>query len=231
MVVAFAPEAASSLYDRGMLNRLPADERRAQLIESALDLAERGGVGSVTVRAVAENAGVSLGVVHYCFENKEALVVAMGEALIRQLSGALHVAFDVPHDGPDPQGVRGLRQLLYAGLNAMWPTIEATANRQILTYEITTYSLRQRASKSEPGGRIAAEQYRIMDTEACRFLVDCAERTGTTWTEPVEDIARTALAMIDGLVLRWLVDRNGDFIVAELDDLAGIIAARAVEQS
>ncbi|MGW0020028.1 TetR/AcrR family transcriptional regulator [Rhodococcus sp. NPDC003382] len=214
-----------------MLNRMPADERRAQLIESALDLAERGGVGAVTVRAVAENAGVSLGVVHYCFESKEALVVAMGETLIRQLSETLHVAFDLPHDGPDPQGIRGLRQLLYAGLNAMWPMIEATANRQILTYEITTYSLRQRASDSEPGGRIAAEQYRIMDVEACRFLSDCAERTGTTWTEPIEDIARMALAMIDGLVLRWLVDRNGDFIVAELDDMAGIIASRAAEKS
>ncbi|MEZ5150197.1 TetR/AcrR family transcriptional regulator [Rhodococcus zopfii] len=213
-----------------MLNRMPADERRAQLIESALDLAERGGVGAVTVRAVAENAGVSLGVVHYCFESKEALVVAMGETLVRQLSEALHVAFDLPHDGADPQGVRGLRQLLYAGLNAMWPTIEATANRQILTYEITTYSLRQRASESERGGRIATEQYRFMDVEACRFLTDCAERTGTAWTEPVEDIARMALAMIDGLVLRWLVDRNGDFIVAELDDVAGIIAARAVDQ-
>ena len=71
------------------------------------------------------------------------------------LSRVIHVAFDLPHDGPDPQGIRGLRQLLYAGLNAMWPMIEATANRQILTYEITTYSLRQRASDSEPGGRIA----------------------------------------------------------------------------
>ncbi len=39
-----------------------------------------------------------------------------------------------------------------------------------------------------------------------------------------------SLAMIDGLVLRWLVDRNGDFIVAELDDMAGIIATRAVER-
>ncbi len=48
------------------------------------------------MRAVAENAGVSLGVVHYCFESKEALVVAMGETLIRQLSEALHVAFDFP---------------------------------------------------------------------------------------------------------------------------------------
>lgn len=214
-----------------MLNRLPADERRAQLVDSALELAERGGVGSVTVRAVAENAGVSLGVVHYCFESKEALVVAMAETVINQLSAAMHAAFEVPHDGPDPQGVRGLRQLLHAGLSAMWPSIEATAGRQILTYEITTYSLRHRAAGTTFGQDIARQQYRTMDEQARSFLETCAERSGTEWTEPVESLSRISLALLDGLVLRWLVDRDSEAIVAELDDVAGMIAARAVERS
>jgi AcrR family transcriptional regulator len=214
-----------------MLNRLPADERRAQLVDSALELAERGGVGSVTVRAVAENAGVSLGVVHYCFESKEALVVAMAETVINQLSAAMHAAFEVPHDGPDPQGVRGLRQLLHAGLSAMWPSIEATAGRQILTYEITTYSLRHRAAGTAFGQDIALQQYRTMDEQARSFLEACAERSGTVWTEPVESLSRISLALLDGLVLRWLVDRDSEAIVAELDDVAGMIAARAVERS
>ncbi|MEE2033451.1 TetR/AcrR family transcriptional regulator [Rhodococcus chondri] len=214
-----------------MLNRLPADERRAQLVESALELAERGGVGSVTVRAVAENAGVSLGVVHYCFDSKEALVVAMAETVINQLSEAMHAAFDVPHDGPDPQGVRGLRQLLHAGLSAMWPAIESTAGRQVLTYEITAYSLRHRAAGTTLGDDIALRQYRMMDEQARSFLERCAERSGTIWTEPVECLARISLALLDGLVLRWLVDRDSEAIVGELDDIAGIISARAAERS
>lgn len=212
-----------------MLNRLPADQRRAQLVESALALAEGGGLGAVTVRAVAEHAGVSLGVVHYCFESKEALVAAMGETLVLQLSQALRTAFTLPQNGPDPQGPRGLRQLLYAGINAMWPTIEATADRQLLTYEITTYSLRHRAAGEPLGGNIATEQYRIMDVEAQAFLEECAARTGTEWVEPVSTVARLALAMLDGLVLRWMVDRDSDAIVTELDDIAAIVAGRAVE--
>ncbi|UYF92788.1 TetR/AcrR family transcriptional regulator [Rhodococcus aetherivorans] len=212
-----------------MLNRLPADQRRAQLVESALALAEGGGLGAVTVRAVAEHAGVSLGVVHYCFESKEALVAAMGETLVLQLSQALRTAFTLPQNGPDPQGPRGLRQLLYAGITAMWPTIEATADRQLLTYEITTYSLRHRAAGELLGGNIATEQYRIMDVEAQAFLEECAARTGTEWVEPVSTVARLALAMLDGLVLRWLVDRDSDAIVTELDDIAAIVAGRAVE--
>ncbi|MFD6893392.1 TetR/AcrR family transcriptional regulator [Rhodococcus sp. NPDC060086] len=214
-----------------MSNRLPAEERRTQLVESALELAGRGGVGAVTVRAVAENAGVSLGVVHYCFDSKEALVVAMAETLIQQLADTMQTAFDVPHDEPAPQGVRGLRELLFKGLSAAWPSIEATAGRQLLTYEITTYSLRHRNAGAALGGDIAVQQYRIMDEQAHAFLTACAEQTGTTWTEPIESVARTALALIDGFTLRWLVDQESDSIVSELDDMAGIIAHRAVDKA
>ncbi|WP_407444893.1 TetR/AcrR family transcriptional regulator [Rhodococcus sp. (in: high G+C Gram-positive bacteria)] len=221
-----------------MLNRLPADERRAQLVESALALAEQGGVGAVTVRAVAEKAGVSLGVVHYCFENKEALVIAMAETLIDQLGEAMNAAFDIPDDGPGPEGLIGLRQLLHAGLTAMWPALEFTAGRQLLTYEITAYSLRHRPAGIAPtgagspvaSGDIAALQYQRMDDHAGRFLLACADRSGTEWIEPVPSLARLALALLDGLVLRWLVDQDNDAVTIELDNLAGIIASRAIER-
>ena len=221
-----------------MLNRLPADERRAQLVESALALAERGGVGAVTVRAVAEHAGVSLGVVHYCFDSKEALVVAMAETLIDQLGEAMNAAFDLPDDGPAPQGLTGLRQLLHAGLTAMWPALEFGYGRQLLTYEITAYSLRHRAPGTESAGAdgqvtsgdIARLQYQRMDEHAGRILLACAERSGTEWIEPVSSLSRLSLALLDGLVLRWLVDQDSDAVIIELDNLAGIIASHATER-
>ena len=213
-----------------MLNRLPANERRPQLVESALDVAERGGIGAVTIRAVADNAGVSLGVVHYCFENKEALITAMGEYLILQLSSLWREAFSVAHNS-SLRGLSGLRQLLYLGLDRMWPTVDAAPDRQLLAYEITAYALRYRAAGPTLAGGIANEQYRIRDVEAMAFLEECAERTGTVWIEPVSAIVRLSLAILDGLVLRWLVDRDSDAIVVELDELARIIAAKAVERA
>ncbi|MBP1159954.1 MULTISPECIES: TetR/AcrR family transcriptional regulator [Rhodococcus] len=212
-----------------MLNRLPADERRAQLVESAMGIAERTGINSVTIRAVAEEAGVSLGVVHYCFENKEALVAAMGEALVLQLSAALRYAFGTAQGEGDQSGLRGLREVLHSGLSNMWPLIEMTPNRQLLTYEITAYGLRQQAAGAELAGSIASLQYRTMDIEATAFLEETARYTGTTWTEPVEHIARFCLAVIDGIVLRWLVDRDGEAVIAQLDDAVQMIAMKAVE--
>ncbi|NLU83916.1 TetR/AcrR family transcriptional regulator [Rhodococcus sp. HNM0569] len=211
-----------------MLTRLPADERRRQLVESALSIAERTGVASVTVRAVAEEAGVSLGVVHYCFESKDELLAAMGEALILQLSESMHEAFGRVRHAPELKGVSGLRELLHIGLSGIWPVIEQTPDRQLLTYEITAQSLRSRGTEGDRAARVSHEQYRLMDAEAIEFLDTCAEMAEVTWTVPVVELARTALAFIDGVVLRWLVDRNSEAVVVMFDDLAQAIADKAV---
>ncbi|WP_241385182.1 TetR/AcrR family transcriptional regulator [Rhodococcus sp. CH91] len=214
-----------------MSNRLPADERRTQLVAAALELAAGGGVGAVTVRAVAEKAGVSLGVVHYCFDSKEALVVAMANSVVEQLAGAMHGAFDVPVGEQQSGGVDCLRSMLRAGLHAVWSAIESTPGLQTLTYEITTYSVRQRTSGAPTSGDIAVQQYTLMDEQAHLFLDSCAARCGVEWTLPTATLARLSLALLDGLVLRWLVDRDSDAVAAELGVVADIIADRAVERS
>lgn len=214
-----------------MPNRLPADERRAQLVESALELAEEGGVGAVTVRAVAERTGVSLGVVHYCFDSKQALVVAMAHAVIGRLAEAMRSAYDGATDDPDQRGIECLRRMLRAGLEEMWSAIGSSPGRQTLTYEITTYSLRRRADDSPPGDDIAARQYARMDEEARIFLEACAQSCDVQWQDPIPTVARLSLALIDGVVLRWLVDRDDAAALADLVTAADVVATRAVPRS
>ena len=67
-----------------------------------------------------------------------------------------------------------------------------------------------------------------MDTEAVAFLRRCAERTDTTWRIPVAVVARSALAGLDGLVLRWLVDPDTDALITGLDDLTAMITVNAI---
>ncbi|WP_066909355.1 TetR/AcrR family transcriptional regulator [Millisia brevis] len=213
-----------------MLSRMPAPERRNQLVEAALTIASRSGVASVTVRAVAEEAGVSLGVVHYCFQDKEEMVTAMGQALVLQLAGSIDTLVDliVTQMDEPPSGQSGLRDLLYRGLMAMWAHIESVPNRELLTYEITCYALRSRPSGSEASSRIAEEQYRVMDAQAFEFLDRAAALTRTTWTEPLVDLARMTILSIDGFVLRWLVDRDAEAVRRQIELLAGRLAAAAV---
>lgn len=63
---------------------------------------------------------------------------------------------------------------------------------------------------------------------AVSFLEECAKISGTVWTEPLSSIARLSLAMIDGLVLRWLVDRDSDATIAEFGEMVQVIANKAV---
>lgn len=215
-----------------MLSRMPAPERRNQLVEAALTIASRSGVGAVTVRAVAEEAGVSLGVVHYCFQDKEEMVTAMGQSLVMQLAGSIDAVVDHIVNELDeiPTGQSGLRDLLYRGLTTMWAHIESVPDRELLTYEITCYALRSRPSGSEASSRIAEEQYKVMDAQAFEFLNRAAELTRTTWTEPIVDLARLTILTTDGLCLRWLVDRDSDAVRRQLELLAGRLAAAAVSR-
>lgn len=215
-----------SAYDP-LMQWLPAEVRRGQLIEAALVLAAHQGVAALTIRRVAEAAGVSLGVVHYHFQDKDELLTEMAESLILAISESMRTAFTDLVGTADLDGIEGLRELLRAGIGGLWPIIEATPDQQLLTYEITAQALRQRGVGHAAAGAIAARQYRTMDTAAA-FLDLCAHRAAVTWSVPVDQVARVALAALDGLVLRWLVDRDSDAALAALDDLVQIIATKAV---
>jgi AcrR family transcriptional regulator len=210
-----------------MSKKLPADVRRGQLIETALAIAAEQGVAALTMRPLAEAAGVSLGVVHYHFDDKDALLTQMGETLILQVSEAMRTVFGQFHEPAGLHGVPALRELLRAGVRGLWPIIETTPDHQLLTYEITAQALRQRDAGNVSAGAIARQQYRTMDAEAVTFLDICARRAGVTWNTPVEKVARFALACLDGLVLRWLVDRDSDAALTALDDLVQFITTKA----
>ena len=95
--------------------RLSADVRRTQLLEAALTVAEDRGIGDVSLRRVAGAAGVSLGLLHYRFADKDELITAMADALIGQISEGLRLAFGQIAGAPHRHGVAGLRRVLQTG--------------------------------------------------------------------------------------------------------------------
>ena len=59
--------------------RRPSEERvdrRALLLAAVLRLLSRDGIAGISMRAVAREAGVALGLVHYYFEDKTSLIAA-----------------------------------------------------------------------------------------------------------------------------------------------------------
>src|SRR3954464_5163201 len=118
-----------------MTTRLPVAERRAQLVGAALAVASAEGIAAATVRRVAEEAGVALGVVHYCFADKDELFGALAARIVGDLTGAATAALSL-------DGAPDLGSALDGVVQGMWELIEKTAGEQLLTYEITTHALR-----------------------------------------------------------------------------------------
>jgi TetR/AcrR family transcriptional regulator, transcriptional repressor of bet genes len=79
--------------------RASGDERREQILRAAFEVASAEGVGSLTIRAVAAEAGLSHALVVHYFQRKERLVQALLGWLIETTS-VLHVSEDIarfPH--------------------------------------------------------------------------------------------------------------------------------------
>jgi len=86
-------------------DRDPEPDRQERILDAVVDRLARGGISAVSMRAVAQQAGVSLGLLNYHFADKAGLVRA---ALLRIEEQDL--ALLDPGPGTDPQ--QQLREVL-----------------------------------------------------------------------------------------------------------------------
>ncbi len=112
------------------------EQRRAEIVDALLSVMAKTGYDNATVTAIAKEAGLTSGLLHYHFENKQAILVALVERLVSGLEARVearleeagndsrarihalidaHVAID---DGADPRAV------------AAWVVVAAEAVRQ-----------------------------------------------------------------------------------------------------
>ncbi|MRH91118.1 TetR family transcriptional regulator [Nocardia sp. SYP-A9097] len=132
----------------------------------------------------------------------------------------------------DITGSRALRVLLHAGVSTLWPMLKSTPDRQLSAYESTIAVLRRRweggqtVCVPDPEG---SAMFRQLDQEVTEFLGLCAQRSGTQWLEPVDAIAAYLLAVIQGMVLRWLADCDDEISLVVLDDLVSYLSTKAVD--
>jgi len=194
---------------------MAVEDRRAHLVDAALAVAAQQGIEATTVRRVAEQAGVALGVVHYCFQDKDELFAALATKIVDSLvlAGSSPLSFA---DRPD------LAAALRAAMLGLWESVEATPGEQLLTYEITTHALRNPSLRG-----VAIHQYAVSQAAAEALLTLAASVSGASWTRPVADLAAEALAFVDGVTLRWLVDGDGVAARTRLDAFGTYLSSHA----
>jgi AcrR family transcriptional regulator len=202
--------------------RLSVEDRRVQLVECALALADRGGMGAVTVRGVAEEAKVSLGVVHYCFDDKEQLVAAMIEKVIAEQLEALIGSIPT---GTLETGRDALRTWVVEALTAVWRRAAEFPDRWLLMIESMLFSLRQPIESASAGQ--AMVQHQTAEKYGRAYLSEIGERCQMRWDIEERALVRAALQMLFGTVQWWLVDRDDAAARRSLAVVAGWIADSA----
>ncbi len=171
----------------------------------------------MTVRGVAERAGVSLGVVHYCYTDKEELLRELIGAVNFEVHRAATAFVSVDFDSGEA-GLEGLRSRLYEAIDLIWAVITASPDRQLLTYEIVSYSLR---NYGLPEVGLARNQQESNEAIVRSVLERTAASAGMRWGMGLDEMSRVVLAIVVGIGQRWQIGRD--------DDEASTLLYRAVD--
>jgi len=170
--------------------KMKSEVTRAQIIQGALLALEKTGVIGTTTRKIAAEANVQLATLHYHFDSKSALLVAVLEALIQGIAKRLRE--DIAGTEPD------LEERIEILIRGTWRSIMQSRTRQIVQYELTLYALREGAQW------LADQQY---EAYLRLYRDQLAGNSGKPElsAQGYTALARFVLAGIDGLNLQELV--------------------------
>ena len=175
------------------MTRMSADERRELLVDAAIRVMTRTGVGKATTRAICAEAGMPLGVFHYAFQSKQELMVRVTEEISQRSKADIDEA--VLASDPDD----ALFAVALAGLCAYFDHVVAHPLEHLVTYEITVTALR------DPDLREGARrQFDYYLSENEKLLTAAAELLDVEYAVPVKVLTRFMFSLMDGLALNWL---------------------------
>lgn len=189
--------------------RRTLEERRQEIVEAGLRVALREGVEAVSVRAVAQEAEISLGTVHYCFEDKAAMLRAMGRAIAVTASEPMLAALDQGHD---PQ------TLVKAAAGALLVGLKQNQHMRLLTFEFALAGVRNRVLREVAQGHLD-QSYRFVR----EYLNRLADRGASRYSVDVDFLSRFVTQQIDGIEIGWLVDRDDAAAQQAFDELARLV--------
>ena len=186
-----------------------ASVRSKQLVSAAQAVLTRDGVGRLTMRAVAKEAGVLLGTVTYVFPSKEMLLRAVIEDVVAGIAEVLKSSLATATG-------RGLEHAIREGVQRFWATlVEDQEGLQIIQYELVVYALRTPGLES-----MARWQYDRYARIVAAWCQEAASNAGETCAVPFDTLARVLVAAVDGLILQYVCDPD---VTRSREDLQAVI--------
>jgi AcrR family transcriptional regulator len=174
----------------------PSQDSEQKILAAARAILAQQGYTATTVSQVAADAGVSRGLLHYYFKNKEDMLAHVIQAAAEDSLNLINAAFAHGKTAGD----------LAAALAGALRNIEIVAP-DLFTLFFEGWAV----SRQSP---VVAEELRTLFR---RFreslqaaLEDAAARGSIAPTLPADGLAALLIGILDGLALQRITDRNGD---------------------
>lgn len=212
--------------------RIPAEQRRRELTAVAHTVMAHDGAFGLTTRAVAKEAGVPHGSVHYAFHSKDELIRAVVRDDIDRSTAAFR-RFAAPERAEpaapaghaehsetaeptvSPEGILHAAFASYAD-NLIGDPWEEAAQQELALMCARDEQLRVIMQESNAS-------YRELIGSILDYL---AAATGKTWAQPADMLAENILGALFGTAQLWLIDRDDATLYASLATLAKVYAAQ-----
>lgn len=172
--------------------RQVASDRRSALVDAAIESLKRFGHEGLSVRRIAAEAGVSIGLINHHFPNKDTLVAESYRAFSRRLAESFEAA--VAEAGAEPQA------RLRAYFNAFFS--RPNLDPQVLTAWVVYWSLVQVSPEMRA---VHEEEGRGYSDVLGRLLSDLARARGRGQPDLRQAVIGLT-ALLDGLWLKWCLD-------------------------
>ncbi|MBE4719080.1 TetR/AcrR family transcriptional regulator [Pseudarthrobacter sp. AB1] len=170
--------------------RIPAEERKEQLISATVELMRREGVQAVTIRAIAKEANAPLATAHYCFSGKDQIMDAAAEAWLKNLS---RFSSDVPVE-------LGLRKAVEQVAEGYWHALEEEPASILAEIEMILWATRNVTSP------LAAKIYPAYETELGKIFVSAAKNSSEKCLIGFPTLVRSFLMIYDGAAIQYMTD-------------------------
>ncbi|TKG70543.1 TetR family transcriptional regulator [Prauserella endophytica] len=174
------------------MGRVTANDRRQAFVEAAVQVIGEHGVSGATTRRIAAAADAPLASLHYCFHSKQELLMAVFQYIDELIIGELSRS-DLG------KGIGSAASALLTTATDWYTANSAHARTQ---FDLYRWMLGEGGASSD----VAKDAYRAGERKCVKIIRACKlphEDDGM-----VVPLVRLVFAMVDGLILAWLADRD-----------------------
>ncbi len=123
--------------DKPRLRQRFREQARAEVLEAALRVFAREGVGDARIDVIAAEAGVSVGTVYNLFGDRAGLVAAVLDRGREEFIELVRGFFEDSEGSPFEQRLRGMVHLLVGHMHAHWPMLRMLSQVEVPTVKCT----------------------------------------------------------------------------------------------